>query len=74
MLPISVLVDRLMTRAGRYRWVIWLGWAVALLRTDLLILLDATTKPYAWALICIVLGLDRGLILMRLNSSVQACA
>lgn len=74
LLPTSVLVGRLMTRTGRYRWAIWLGWALSLLGTGLLIMLDATTKPYAWVLIFVVVGLGHGMVLMSLNFSVQASA
>ena len=74
MLPISVLIGRLMTKFGRYRWAIWLGWAITIAGTGLLILLDVDTRVYAWVLIFIVVGLGHGLILMSLNFSVQAMA
>ena len=43
-----------MTRFGRFRWAVWLGWLVTLGGTGLLILLDVTTKTYAWVLIFVV--------------------
>ncbi len=74
MLPISIIVGRLMTKFGRYRWAIWLGWTITIAGTGLLILLDVDIRVYAWVLIFIVVGLGHGLILMSLNFSVQAMA
>ena len=74
MLPTSVVVGRLMTRFGRFRWAIWLSWLVTTVGGGLHILLDGNTKIYAWVLIFIVLGLGHGLILMSLNFRVQAMA
>ncbi|KAL8721430.1 MAG: hypothetical protein Q9225_001905 [Loekoesia sp. 1 TL-2023] len=74
LLPTSVIVGRLMTRFGHYRWAVWLGWAVSITGTGLLILLDTNIKTYAWVLIFVVVGLGHGLILMSYNFSVQAMA
>lgn len=74
MLPTSVIVGRLMTRTGRYRWAIWLGWVITIASTGLLILLDVDIRVYAWVLVFIAVGLGHGLILMSLNFSVQALA
>lgn len=74
LLPTSVIVGRLMTRFGRYRWAIWLGWAITIASTGLLMLLDVDIRVYAWVLIFLVVGLGHGLILMSLNFSVQAMA
>ena len=72
LLPTSVVVGRLMTRTGRFRWAVWLGWTVTIAGTGLLILLDVHTRTYAWVLIFIVVGLGHGFILMSLNFSIQA--
>lgn len=72
LLPTSVIVGRLMTKTGRFRWAVWLGWTVTIAGTGLLILLDVHTRTYAWILIFIVVGLGHGFILMSLNFSVQA--
>ncbi|KAF2144354.1 uncharacterized protein K452DRAFT_295815 [Aplosporella prunicola CBS 121167] len=74
MLPTSMIVGKLMTKSGRYRWAIWSGWAITCLGTGLLILLDNETKTYAWILIFIVVGLGHGLIIMSLNIAIQAMA
>lgn len=73
-LPTCVLVGRLMTRSGRYRWAVWLGWAVTIAGSGLLILLDVDIRVYAWVLVFVVVGLGHGLILISLNFSAQAMA
>ena len=73
-LPTCVLVGRLMTRSGRYRWAVWLGWAIAIIGSGLLILLDADVRVCVWVLVFIVVGVGHGLILIALNFSAQAMA
>lgn len=72
LLPTSVIVGMLMTRTGRFRWAIWIGWVILTAGTGLLILLDVQTRTYVWVLIFIVVGLGHGFILMSLNFSIQA--
>lgn len=74
LLPVSVIVGRLMTRWGRYRWAVWSGWAVTSAGTGTLILLDADIPTYGWVLIFILVGIGHGLILMSLNFAIQAMA
>ena len=74
MIPASVIVGRLMTRFGRYRWAVWLGWAVTIMSTGLLIVLDAHIRTYAWILIFLAVGLGHGLTLTSMNLSIQAMA
>ncbi|KAL8889534.1 MAG: hypothetical protein Q9215_003188 [Flavoplaca cf. flavocitrina] len=74
MLPTSVVIGRLMSRFGCYRWAIWLGWVTAITGTGLLILLGVDTRVFTWVVIFLVVGLGHGLILMSLNFSVQAMA
>ncbi|CAD6594282.1 MAG: hypothetical protein ASARMPREDX12_008559 [Alectoria sarmentosa] len=72
LLPTSIIIGRIMTKTGRFRWAVWVGWAVIIAGTGLLILLDVHTRTYAWVLIFVVVGLDHGFILMSLNFSIQA--
>ena len=74
LLPVSVVIGRLLTKTGRFRWAIWLGWVVTVLGTGLLILLDVHIRVYAWVLVFLVVGVGHGLLLMSLNFSVQAMA
>ena len=73
-LPSSFFVGRLMTRSGRYLWAVWLGWAVTIAGSGLLILLDVNIRLYVWVLVFVVVGLGHGLILISLNFSAQAMA
>lgn len=34
MLPTSVVAGKFMSKFGRYRWAIWLGWVTAIAGTD----------------------------------------
>lgn len=74
LLPTSVVIGRLMTKFGTFRWAIWLGWFLTILGTGLLILLDTNIKTYAWVLIFLIVGVGHGLILTSLNFSIQAMA
>lgn len=74
LIPTSVIVGRLMTILGHYRWAIWLGWATTVVSSGLLILLNGEIRVYAWVLVLIVAGLGHGLVLMSLNVAVQAMA
>ena len=74
LVPTSVLIGRLLTKFGRVRWAIWLGWLVTIIGAGLLILLDVHIRVCTWVLVFLVVGLGHGLILMSLNFSVQAMA
>jgi MFS family permease len=71
-LPSSIVAGRLMAKFGRFRWAVWSGWAITIIGTGLLILLDADLKAYGWVLIFVVVGLGQGLLLMSINVAVQA--
>jgi hypothetical protein len=71
-LPGSAVVSLLITRLGRFRWAIWVGWAIATLGAGLLILLDQNTKTPAWAGIEVVFGLGSGMVLSSVNFGIQA--
>ena len=74
LVPTSIIVGRLMTRFGCYRWAFWLGWAVTIAGTGLLILLDTDTQTHAWILIFVIAGIGHGFVLMSYNVCVQAMA
>ena len=74
LIPTSVIIGRLITRFGTFRWALWLGWLFTTLATGLLVLLKAELKTYAWVLIFVLIGIGHGFILMSLNFSIQAMA
>ena len=42
--PTAVIVGILITKAGRFRWAIWIGWTLTILGVGLLYLLDVRTS------------------------------
>jgi MFS family permease len=71
-LPGSVVVSSLITRFGRYRWAIWVGWVFTTIGCGLLILLDENTVTAVHATALSVLGLGLGMVLSALNFASQA--
>jgi MFS family permease len=74
LLPSSVIVGIIMTRAGRFRWAIWSGWSLALLATGLMILWGVDTTTASWAAMMLVLGIGHGFILSSGSLATQAIA
>jgi threonine/homoserine efflux transporter RhtA len=71
MVPTTIIVGRLVSKWGHFRWAIWVGWAVTILGTGLLILLDVETLTWEWVLCLLVLGLGHGMILSTLIYTIQ---
>lgn len=72
MLPGSVIVSSLITRYGRYRWAIWVGFLLSTLGTGLMVLMTDKTKTVVWAVFLCFFGLGMGMILSSVNFSIQA--
>lgn len=70
--PVSGLTGSLITRIGRYRWSIWLGWSLSVLGLGLLILLGTGTHPAAWVVIFMCAGAGQGLLLIGHSVAIQA--
>ena len=70
-IPTSLIIGNLVSRFGRFRWAVWLGWAVTILGTGLLIALDVEIKTWQWILCLLVLGLGHGMILSTLTYTIQ---
>lgn len=63
-----------MTKTGKFQWALWSGWAILLLATGLLVLLDSETSTVAWVFILITLGVGHGAAMPPLIFSTQAMA
>lgn len=72
MLPGSVVVSAFITRFGRFRWAIWVGFTLSTLGTGLMILMNDRTKTVVWAAFLCIFGLGMGMILSSVNFSIQA--
>jgi len=42
--PAAVVVGAVVTKLGRYRWSLWIGWYLATVGYGFMILLDVTTR------------------------------
>lgn len=71
-LPGSVVISSLITRFGRYRWAIWIGWSITLLGCGLLTLLNEHTSTAISSTALSILGLGLGMILSSVNFATQA--
>ncbi|KAK4143460.1 major facilitator superfamily domain-containing protein [Dichotomopilus funicola] len=72
LLPGSIVISLITTRIGRYRWAIWMGWAITAVSGGLLVLLDESTPTRIWAVIFAVFGIGNGMVLTSVNIGVQA--
>lgn len=72
--PTSIMVGLLVTRWGRYRWAIWLGWSLSVMGMGLLYLLDPPTSIPKWLFLNLVPGFGLGLLYNSLSYATQAAA
>lgn len=72
MVPGSIAVVALTTRLGRFRWVIWVGWAITTLSCGMLLLLDLHTKYAVIAVALAFFDIGFGLVLTSINAGVEA--
>ncbi|KAE8378262.1 major facilitator superfamily domain-containing protein [Aspergillus bertholletiae] len=58
---------------GRYRIIIWVGWAVATLGFGILCYFDRTTKGAIWIALIAIPGLGLGALVTSIAYAIQAC-
>lgn len=73
-LPTSIIVGLVMTKSGRFRLPLWIGWLILVLSNGLLILFDVDTSTARWVFILITVGIGHGATIMPLIFSTQAMA
>ncbi|PUU74404.1 major facilitator superfamily domain-containing protein [Tuber borchii] len=73
-MPACVVVGYLVSITGRFRWVLWLGWALTILGMGVLILLDLDTPTVSWIFITMVSGLGAGILIPGMAAGIQAAA
>ncbi len=77
LLPSSAIVSVLITRLGRFRWALYLGWTTTTLGSGLAILMairGENIKTAEWVGIFIVFGLGNGIVLTSVNFAIQSIA
>ncbi|KAF2114257.1 major facilitator superfamily domain-containing protein [Lophiotrema nucula] len=72
LIPGSIVVAILTARLGRFRWAIWIGWAITTVGAGILILLDEHTKTAVWVTGLAILGIGSGMVLSSVNVGIQA--
>ncbi|KAJ9309632.1 hypothetical protein DTO217A2_922 [Paecilomyces variotii] len=72
--PSAMITGILITWSGRYRWAIWLGWAIATLGMGILCIVDVNTSIPGWIFLNLVPGLGLGILFPSIGFAVQASA
>jgi MFS family permease len=72
--PVAVVTGILITKTGRYRGFLWVGWAVMLLGTGLMIDLKEDTTIVQWIFFTIWAGVGAGILFSSMQIAVQAAA
>ncbi|KAL4910616.1 major facilitator superfamily domain-containing protein [Aspergillus multicolor] len=72
--PLSAITGIVIAKTGRYRWAIWMGWALTTLGIGILYLLEAGTSIPKWIFVVIVSGLGLGTLFTSMMLAVQASA
>jgi fucose permease len=62
----------LTARLGRFRWAIWLGWAITTTACGLFIIFDLQTKEVVIYVALAIFGIGTGMVLTSVNVGIQA--
>lgn len=68
----SITVGIVCAKTGRYRWAIWLGWALCVLGFGVLILLDPGTSIVRWVFINFPASIGTGMLFPAMGLAIQA--
>lgn len=72
LVPGSIAAGVLVSRFGRYRWLIWVGWVLIATGSALTVLWDADTSVAVWVVTELVLGFGHGAVMTSQNFAAQA--
>ncbi|PCG97108.1 Major facilitator superfamily domain, general substrate transporter [Penicillium occitanis (nom. inval.)] len=72
--PAAVVTGGLVTKMGKYRTLLWIGWAITVMGTGLIIYLKEGMSPPQWIFITLIPGLGIGMLLSTMQIAVQAAA
>jgi hypothetical protein len=72
--PASLIMGIIVSRTGRYRFGVWIGWLLTTIGTGLLCLLDVHTSNVTCILLNLVGGVGIGLLFSGMAFAIQASA
>ena len=70
--PLAVVTGIAITKSGKYRWAIWIGWIFTTFGNGILYLLDVDTTIVQWIFLNLVPGIGMGMLFPSLAFAVQA--
>ncbi|KAL8849359.1 MAG: hypothetical protein Q9221_005657 [Calogaya cf. arnoldii] len=70
--PMSIIVGIVSSRIGRYRWAIWIAWAITTLGFGLLYLLDSNTSIPAFIFLNVPVAIGTGMAFVSMSLGIQA--
>lgn len=72
LVPGSIIVAALTARLGRFRWAIWIGWAITTTSLGLFIMFGLHTRLVVIAVALAIFGIGSGMVLTSVNVGIQA--
>jgi hypothetical protein len=72
--PSAMVTGFLITYTGKYRWAIWLGWALSTIGMGLLCIINVNTSVPGWIFLMLVSGLGLGILFPSLAFAIQSSA
>lgn len=66
------MVGAIVTKLGRYRWSVWIGWYLSTLGFGLMILFDVDTSTACWVIVTLIMGFGTGMLATGLMFAIQA--
>ncbi|KAH8704942.1 major facilitator superfamily domain-containing protein [Talaromyces proteolyticus] len=72
LVPASILIGYLVSWTGKYRWAIWMGWAISTMGSAILYLLTPSTPKGLWIVLNLPVGVGMGLLFGAMGFAVQA--
>ncbi|KAF7947982.1 hypothetical protein EAE96_009051 [Botrytis aclada] len=70
----AMIVGIIAAKIGKYRWSLWLGWALTAFGCGMLYLLDVGTPVVAWIFLMLGSGIGMGLLYPAMSLAIQASA
>ncbi|OAX78835.1 hypothetical protein ACJ72_06853 [Emergomyces africanus] len=72
--PAATVTGIIVTKTGRWRWALWLGFALSTLGMGIFTVLDVDTSIAAWIFLLLPAGVGLGLLFPALGFAIQASA